>query len=220
MGDLSGTGTISADGGDAGGSNNLGNPGGGGRIALSETSAVAFDRQRITAWPGSAPVQRAMAGSIVIIDPSRKLFLVDDGGRSDGFDSPGSQDAFDAALVPVDAELEVAGEVRLVVTNTLRVKLLHLRDHSIVTHAATSVTAEPRLAIEADEVRIDADAAIDVSDRGYLGDCAPGNACTPGGRWLDNQQGGAVRYAGASHGGPGGGGTNPTYGDPLAPDTL
>ncbi|MCC6624673.1 MAG: hypothetical protein IT385_25715 [Deltaproteobacteria bacterium] len=78
------------------------------------------------------------------------------------------------------------------------------------------------MTITADAVVVAAGAAIDVSGRGYAGDCTPlKGTCTNAGMTIGNLDNGAGTAMGASHAGAGGGGTAPrAFGDPFAPTTL
>ncbi len=92
-----------------------------------------------------------------------------------------------------------------------------------LTHPATPAGgAEPGIDLTASTFGVGYFGAVDVSGKGYLGDCAKGTgSCGGGGRTVGNVKGGAGARSGGSHGGSGGGkAAGPSYGDPLAPVTA
>ena len=89
-----------------------------------------------------------------------------------------------------------------------------------LTHPETDSELEYALDLDAWTLTIDADSAVDVSGRGYLGGNRPG--IDSSGRTLGNTAGSTYRSAG-SYGGPGasdGGTPNPLYGNLVQPADL
>ena len=220
---LTGSGQISADGGrPASNPVNPGGPGAGGRIAITAQS-MGLSAGAVHAYPGeSLGGGEAGAGTVwSTIGNAPAQLVIDDDGRSAGIDDrPLGQVASET---PVRIEdLVVRGRTRLVLTAPLEASIVRLEEDAVLTHLETSSTFEAGLELTADRLEIDAGAAIDVSQRGYEGDCAPGAVgCGTGAHTLGNVNGGASPFSGGSHGGLGGGASpNPTYGDSLAPTTL
>ncbi|PKQ18309.1 MAG: hypothetical protein CVT68_04060, partial [Actinobacteria bacterium HGW-Actinobacteria-8] len=85
----------------------------------------------------------------------------------------------------------------------------------VLAHSETTASAVYGLDVSAEEIGVHQLGAIDVTGRGYLGDCAVGDpSCSNGAHSDGNTDGGAKRFTGGSHGGVGGGAeadTAPTY---------
>ncbi|MFO0748288.1 MAG: hypothetical protein U1F43_21890 [Myxococcota bacterium] len=210
---LGGVGRVTVNGGGSASVGGYG--GGGGRIAL-DVQALTLDAARVTAWPGHGVTESGGAGSVYLaVGGGRPSYVIDDGGVSAGTDDrpfgwDPSATAFDAG-----ADLTVRGTTRLVLTSPLVVHDLTLADTAVLTHVKTSTSYVGYVSVTAATVTIGPDAAIDVSQRGFLGDCH-GGACGSGGYTFGNVQSGAA-HAGGSHGGIGGLGTQLVYDDPFGP---
>jgi len=222
-GTLSGSGQIAADGGrPAPNVVNAGGPGGGGRIAI-EAQSSTLSATQVHAYPGIAVGgHEAGAGSVwLAIGNAATKLVIDDGGRSAGSDDHvlGAV-ASDAAITIGD--LTVRGMARLVLVAPLEAGVVRLEDVAVLTHLETRPDLETGLLLTADRLEVESDAALDVTGRGYLGDCGPGdNSCGGGAHTVGNVNGGARTFSAGSYGGLGGGANpNPTYGDALAPDQL
>ncbi|MBL8788145.1 MAG: hypothetical protein JNJ59_24845, partial [Deltaproteobacteria bacterium] len=220
---LSGAGGVEAQGGDpASNTANPGSPGGGGRVAVSTQSASGLVLSNLRAWPGAARLagREAGAGTVwskVGAAPSR--LVVDDGGRSAWLDDACLGFAPSDVVVTV-SDLIVRGTARLVVTAPLTARNVTLEGQGRLSHLEASASLEPGIVLTAERLEIGAEAAIDVTARGYLGDCH-GGSCGPGGYTLGNVTGGARPFSGGSYGGLGAGpNPNPTYGDAANPGEL
>ncbi len=225
VGELFGSGKISASGGSA--RTTGGSAGGGGRVRIDYDQAD-FDLGRVRATPGggvsgAAPAARAGgAGTVVLREGNqRPRLIIDDGGLSRGVDSrPLSWTPATEPLV-IDVDLITRGDATVVVTRPLEVETITLEGRSRLVHLQTTALLEAGLTLTATAITIGADAAIDLTGRGYGGDCTPfAGGCGGGGRGVGNVYGtGAKQLRGASHGGTGGADIEPTYGDPFAPTT-
>ena len=226
VGTFLGKGAISASGGSGGKGGTSGAGGGGGRIALYLTSAVGFDASAVKAVAGGGSGPGGSAGTVYYeIAGAAPVLVIDDGGATGGSDSAAlGPDAAGQPFV-LDGSLLVRGHTRLLAEGPLHVTTLALEGDTRLVHRVTSASVEGDLEIEATTLSIGAKAAIDVSGRGYLGDCAPGDDyCGAGGHTIGNVNSFAGAHTGGSHGGPGGRasppGIGPTFGDPLRPRTL
>ncbi|MCB9734233.1 MAG: hypothetical protein H6745_16680 [Deltaproteobacteria bacterium] len=147
--------------------------------------------------------------------------VLDDGGRSAGRDDRAlGWDPAGPAFAP-SAHLVVRGATRLVMATALVVKDLTLEGEAVLTHLETTPSLSAGLVVNAEHVTIGADAAIDVSGRGYVGDCH-GFGCASGGYTVGNvATHGAAQFRGGAHGGAGGSGAaDAVHGEPLAPLDL
>lgn len=217
---FAGAGRVAADGGSAvveGAS-----AGGGGRVRVELTSAT-FTRDRVTAAPGVSSLWPGGPGSVLWVPATgRAIAVVDDLGRSAHVDSrvfgwAASETAFDQPI-----ELEVRGTSRLVVTRPTAVHTLRVLDGAKVSPLQTLAGFESRLELTLTSMVVAAGAEIDADGRGYAGDCSAGDVnCGNGGHGPGNATGaGGQRFGGGSHGGIGGGPSNPSYGDLAGPITL
>ena len=229
VGQLDGTGKISASGGDA--RVVEGSAGGGGRVRL-DLDEGDFDLTRVFARPGGrlggedAAARAGGAGTIVIAQGSaRPRLIIDDGGLSRGVDTRPLGWTPTATPLVLDLDLVVRGTSMVVLTAPLEVHDLVLEGRSRLTHLPVlggALDEASGMSITANSVEIGPDSAIDLIGRGYRGDCSFGDLnCANGGHGEGNGSGtGGTRYNGGSHGGPGGGTPQPTYGDALAPTTF
>jgi hypothetical protein len=222
---LSGAGQMTANGGrGAKEAAHAGAGGGGGRVAVRYDSAAGFDSSRITAWPGAeADAKPGAPGTVYLTQNGQTPTMVlDDGGLSGGLDDRALGFAVADELLDLEASLTLRGKTRLVVTAPLKVVNLTLEEQTVLTHPFGTHGYEPGLTVTADTLTIGTGASIDVSGRGYLGDCAPGDeSCSAGGHTIGGASTGAGNRAGGSYGGVGGGAAHSaTYGDPKAPADL
>ncbi|MCC6621404.1 MAG: hypothetical protein IT385_09115 [Deltaproteobacteria bacterium] len=192
--------------------------GGGGRVAVAWASST-FDPARITAHPGGPDT--AAPGTVVVrAGAGRPTIIVDDGGLG-GLDTRALGHATSSTPLVLDADLIVRGASRLALAAPIEVAALRLEGSSVLTHVETVPGYEGALSVTAESMYVGPDAAIDVSGRGYVGDCAPGDdSCGAGGHTYGNTNGGSGQRGGGSHGGLGSGPAGFVYGDPLAPTTL
>ncbi len=186
-----GVGTISANGGPGGEGGDLASGGGGGRVAVAyQSSEAGAPWNRISVAAGAGPAATGGPGTIWLAeagDPA--LLVIDDDGKSPGIDT---QTFGPESSEPVTLEaLWVRGSAQLIATRPIVAQTITVDDRAVLAHARATQTLEPRLRLTVDRLVVTADASIDVSARGYLGDCSPGNTCAAGGRWLDNAVGGA-----------------------------
>ncbi|MEZ4269028.1 MAG: Ig-like domain-containing protein [Myxococcota bacterium] len=222
---LTGAGQMTANGGrGAKEAAHSGAGGGGGRIAVRYDSAAGFDASRITAWPGAEAAAKPGAPGTVYLTQNGQTptMVLDDGGLSGGLDDRALGHAVSEELLDLKASLTLRGKTRLVVTAPLKVVNLTLEEQTVLTHPFGTHGYEPGLTVTADTLTIGTGASIDVSGRGYLGDCAAGDeSCGSGGHTIGGASTGAGPFAGGSHGGVGGGeARSATYGDPKAPAAL
>jgi hypothetical protein len=222
---LTGAGQMTANGGrGAKEAAHSGAGGGGGRVAVRYDSAAGFDSSRITAWPGAeADAKPGAPGTVYLTQNGQTPTMVlDDGGLSGGLDDRALGYAVADELLDLKASLTLRGKTRLVVTAPLKVVNLTLEEQTVLTHPFGTHGYEPGLTVTADTLTIGTGASIDVSGRGYLGDCAPGDeSCSSGGHTIGGASTGAGNRAGGSYGGVGGGAAHSaTYGDPKAPADL
>lgn len=216
---VSGGGRMSADGASAvvDGSS----AGGGGRVRVDVTTGT-FSRDLVTAAPGQSTRWPGGPGTVYWVRAGERATLViDDLGRSGHNDSRALGWAASEAAFDQPIELEVRGTSRLVATRPLSLHTLRLLDAAKVSPLETSAGFESRLELTVENLVIAAGAALDADGRGFVGDCAPGDAsCGNGGHGEGNVSGaGGRRFGGGSHGGIGGGDTNPSYGDLVSPTT-
>ncbi|MEZ4265785.1 MAG: hypothetical protein R3F39_05350, partial [Myxococcota bacterium] len=119
--------------------------------------------------------------------------------------------------------LTIEAAARVALADEAQVDALSV-DGAVLTHPPTPVGAlDSGLRVDiAGPLTVGATGAIDVTGRGYFGDCQTGTSCSAGGVTFGNvQTAGAGRYTGGSHGGQGGGDFPAAlFGDPLAPITL
>ncbi|MBL8784341.1 MAG: hypothetical protein JNJ59_05525, partial [Deltaproteobacteria bacterium] len=213
LGSLVGTGVISADGAAAG---SMGGAGGGGRVAVTVASPTTFDFDRVTALPGVSPdVGKAGgAGTVLVTRPGAKpRLVVDDDDRSLGVEDPAL--GWDPTAIAFDHDLDlvVRGRTHLVAVAPWRLARLDILERAQVNHADTTSTYEGGFDLEVAAMTIAQDATLDVSGRGYRGQCV--DSCA-GATFAAPKRGG-------SHGGAGGGAegvVSPTYGDVFAPSSL
>ena len=221
VGSLSGGGAINANGGDGG--KNGGGGGGGGRIALYAGDASGFDVAKITAEGGLSTSTPGTPGSVFTGgEPGSEKLVLDDGGTSGGKDNPVFGPTSTGKPIVIQGTLEVKGSTRLVLYDDLQVETLILSDNAVITQPHTSPGLASDLTITATTITIGPNAALDVSRRGYLGDCAPGHgACGTGAYKNGNQKKGAKQWSGGSHGGTGSGSSpNPVYGSVAEPTEM
>ncbi|MCB9785350.1 MAG: Ig-like domain-containing protein [Deltaproteobacteria bacterium] len=222
---LTGQGRITAHGAHGGTvATDPGAGGGGGRIAIAYESAAGFDTSHVTAWPGAEGESiPGAAGTVYLAQAGQTpLMVLDDGGLSGSLDNRALGFDDTEQLLDLGADLALRGETRLVVTAPLKVTNLVLSEQSVLTHPFTRHGFEANLTLTADTIAVASGASIDVTGRGYIGDCAPTDeSCGSGAHTLGNTSAGAGVYAGGSYGGVGGGSAHsPTYGDPKAPSVL
>ncbi len=213
---IAGSGTITADGGVsfARGS------GGGGRVALEFGTLSAALRANTFARPG-ATSDIGGPGTVYFADDSgAATFVIDDGGRAASDSRPfGFATANDPVVL--DADVVVRGSTRLVASSPLTVRALTLEGTSVLTHVPTQAGYEGGLTVVADTIEVGPTASIDVSGRGYPGQCtARAGACGAGGGTIGNVLAGARPESGGSHGGVGGGIASRTFGTPFFATTL
>ncbi|MCC6622285.1 MAG: PKD domain-containing protein [Deltaproteobacteria bacterium] len=213
---IAGSGTITAD----GGVSHIRGSGGGGRIALEFDTLSPTLRANTFARPG-AKAQIGGPGTVYFADGSGDAtFVIDDGGRAATDSRPFGFATASQPLV-LDADVVVRGSTRLVAAYPLTVRALTLEGTSVLTHVPTQAGYEGGLTVVADTIEIGPTAMIDVSGRGYAGQCTPrAGGCGTGGGTFGNVLAGAPAQAGGSHGGVGGNGPSRTFGDPLFPTTL
>ena len=218
-GSLAGAGVISANGGASAPSG--GAAGGGGRIAIEHTSGE-FDLARVTTWPGTSGT-RGTAGTVYHeLGNQVGTLSIDDSGFGSGDGRALGFDLSDTTFT-LDVNLTLSGTTQLALATPLAVKELRLEGSSVLTSVDTH-GASGGLTVIADLVHIGPAAAIDVTGRGYYGDCSPGSAsCGAGGQSIDERRDmgfGARPGAGGSHGGLGARDSGRVFGDPLAPVTF
>jgi hypothetical protein len=220
---LEGAGFISASGGAAQPDVALGAGGGGGRVAVYYSDAADFDLGRVIAYGGSAASLGGGPGTAYLAsDSAAPRFVIDDGGVGGGIDDPAFGDVTDVEPLSLGADLVLRGGTRLVTHTPLDLLELRLEDASVLSSPQSSLPLAADLILTATSATIGADAAIDVSGRGYLGACKPTTSCGgPGVTFGGLQAGGATQRVGGSHGGLGAGAL-PTaaFGSPELPRTL
>ncbi len=210
---LSGTGTITADGG--GGALD-GGSGGGGRVALYYSDATGFVSTNISARGGISGRGAGAAGTVYLRTAA--------GDGTLRIDSQGSLTAMWTPLGKAsDEKVDLTGE-NLVITGTnVVVKPEHqmpviARNLSVTTgavlmHQPTTALQEYSLTLSiTGELAVDASARINVSGLGYAAGFTQGNT----------RAGGSTFRAGGSHGGLGypNGAPNGSYGDFHNPNEL
>lgn len=124
-------------------------------------------------------------------------------------------------LHTLPAQVVLRGGVTVLVDDALEVEALEL-DGGTLTHSATVPSSGGDGALElmaTGEIRVGAGSSVDVSGRGFAGDCVFNVNCGSGGYTTGNRQtGGSKTSSGGSHGGKGGGASaGAAYGDPAAP---
>lgn len=193
--------------------------GGGGRVRVDFTSST-FSREGVSAAPGVATIATGGPGSVYWVPAvGRPSLVVDDLGRSAHVDSRVLGWAATDTPYTQDLELEVRGTSRLVLASPLAVHTLRVLDSAKVSPLETVAGFESRLDLELVALLVAAGAEIDAGGRGYVGDCAVGDAnCGNGGHGENNANGGGgQRFGGGSHGGVGGGASNASYGQLASP---
>lgn len=223
---LFGQGKVSARGGDA--VLAAATAGGGGRIRIDYGEAE-FDFGRVRTTPGGGlsgdnlAARSGGAGTVVLREGAgRPQLIVDDGGLSRGVDTRPLGWTTSGEVLTLDVDLTIRGESSVVFVRPMAIESLGLEGRSRVRHLNTNASFEGSLSLDTTSISIGAEAAIDVTGRGYGGDCSPYDAsCGNGGQGANNVSGGGgTRFSGGSHGGTGGGTTNATYGDLFEPTTL
>ncbi len=120
-------------------------------------------------------------------------------------------------------ELAIRGASRVALLDKAAALALAIDGGAVLTHPA-AITTLPESGlwlVISDGATIGADGAIDLSGRGYPGECGAGSPACGAGSYSLLGRVGARQLAGGSHGGLGGGGSPGfVYGNPLAPDTL
>lgn len=231
---LTGTGTISAN----GGGSEVG--GGGGRVAVYCASST-FDEALFQVLGGQGSNRTGGNGTLYIkLDSQTHGNLIVDGlGHTTPDMSTPILTTFDYDNVVVRNRARVFSEEPLIVTGLVAVETEAILSIAVPTGTTWGITAgqvETRtggvlthalsykagLAIQADEVLVEDNSAIDVTGKGYRGGGRDGNADSHG-LTVDDALGAAYR-SGGSHGGLGnvydGAGTNALYGDEEEPIEL
>jgi len=191
-------------------------------VGLRTVSSAQSDRVTVTnaGWiPGAYVGLDAVLGSgatrytIVSNTEDTLVFQAADGNVS-GFGGAALR-----AYFVLEGALEVHGGSRVGLVDRLAATSLLIDGGAVVTHPPTVANApEHGVWIETSgALTIAADGRIDVSVRGFRGDCQTGAAaCGSGATWFGNVGDGSKRSAGGSFGGLGGGpNPNPLYGDAL-----
>lgn len=213
---LSGTGTITANGGPGdwdGGS------GGGGRIALYYASAVGFDLARLTAFGGAVSRSGQGGSGSVYLKPTsgEGVLRLSNGGST-------ARVAYTPLGTPADSGF-VAERLQIVGTNlvvypehqlVLRMNRLFIQQGGTLTHLANSQSNQNSLLLNVtNDLVIDSSSSIDVSAKGYAA----------GWTFGDSNTNGPTERAGGSYGGLGGRGyfggvPNAVCGDYRNPNEL
>ena len=211
VGVLSGAGWITANGGDV--PSGDGGAGGGGRIAIYYEDMAGFDVEHVRAVGGNGyGSYDASVGTVYLKDTAGEGVLVLDNhdspvGRYTPLGVAADTEFVADRLVVRGAGVWVAPHHGIAVT----ANNVEVREGAVLFHWTTTTTQEYSLVMTvAEELIVDADSAIDASDRGYRAGHTVGNTTT----------GGAMDWAGGSYGGYGHGSTNDVYGDYRDPNEL
>jgi hypothetical protein len=210
---LSGSGTISANGGGAGSS--VGG-GGGGRVALYYEDASGFDLANdVTAHGGTsaAGTLRGAVGTVYLAESGEPdVLLIDShGAPTAGYTPLGvagdTQLAVDRLIIRGSGVIASPEHQMPIVAQDVSIL-----SGAMLTHLTTTATQEYSLLMTlSGTLTVDATSSVDVSGRGYLAGRTLGNTTV----------GGATSISGGSYGGLGGGTTpNTVYGDFRNPNEL
>ncbi len=216
VGQLSGAGSVSANGGDLLASYGWG--GGGGRVAVYYDALAGFDLSRVTARGGhdTGTVEPAAAGTVYLKQNGGEgRLVIENQGPATTVYTPLGLPADTTFLVD---HLVVSGANSIAAPEhnlPVEAQNVTVELSGTLTHRPASVSEEFSLRMTiSDTLTVAATGRIDVSGKGYAV-----------GRTLGNTRiGAAVSLAGGSHGGRGATGssaqTNLTYGDPRNPNDL